>query len=420
MPTDGTQGQAASIGAVRSHRPRERKHQISASARELFVERGFHSVRMDDIAAATGITSRALYRHYKNKQALLSHVLFEEQSAFLAALPDLTAGYDPAGLDADMRRLASASLRHRYLVPLWYREGRHLDPADAARLRRRLTRFALDLAAVIRTRRPALTATAAEVRAWATIAIVNSQSEHARSIGDQTTVDILTTAALAVIDDDAGTDTREETSAGSHRRPQARREQLLSAAASIFRRHGFDGAGVDGLASETGMAGPAVYRYFDSKAAVLSALVTRFEEWVALETARALRSAADDADVLAAMVAGYVRVAAEAEDLLSVIITEAHLLYDDDAERLNRARADHLLEWRHWLKQRRPDLSETATQLAVRAARALIDDTIRIPRVAHRAGAVSAITRAATAVLYRTHDQLTATRLLDREAARKD
>ncbi len=35
----------------------------------LFIERGFHSVKLEDIAEAAGVTARALYRHYENKQA---------------------------------------------------------------------------------------------------------------------------------------------------------------------------------------------------------------------------------------------------------------------------------------------------------------------------------------------------------------
>ena len=56
-------------------RPKDRKEQILEQAVRLFTERGFHSVKLEDIAEAAGVTARALYRHYENKQALLAAVI---------------------------------------------------------------------------------------------------------------------------------------------------------------------------------------------------------------------------------------------------------------------------------------------------------------------------------------------------------
>lgn len=42
-----------------TRRPRDRGLQIALNARELFTAHGYHSVRMDQIAEASGITARA-------------------------------------------------------------------------------------------------------------------------------------------------------------------------------------------------------------------------------------------------------------------------------------------------------------------------------------------------------------------------
>ncbi|MDZ4233931.1 MAG: helix-turn-helix domain-containing protein, partial [Dietzia sp.] len=55
------------VPAVR-RRPKDRKQQILEQAVRLFIDRGFHSVKLEDIAEASGVTARALYRHYDNKQ----------------------------------------------------------------------------------------------------------------------------------------------------------------------------------------------------------------------------------------------------------------------------------------------------------------------------------------------------------------
>ncbi|WP_158303057.1 MULTISPECIES: TetR/AcrR family transcriptional regulator [Prauserella] len=387
-------------GPARARRPSDRREQISVHARALFAERGFHSVRMSDIADATGITPRALYRHYANKQALLSHVLFEAQGAFLSALPELTPGYDPARLPDDLHAMARASLAVPYMARLWKREARHLDPEGSRALRARLNDMASGLARAIRLRRPDLEPVEVTVRAWATIAVLNSHGEAPLGSGDaEQTAALLSAAALAVVDHDIRAGEPGAWPEPGGRAPVSRREQLIAIAADTFQRSGFDGASVDGIAAEAGLAGPAIYRYFDSKTAMLVAIADRFGEWVSLETIRALRTATSDAAAPAAMVAGYVRLAAEAVNLLGVTVTEAHHLPPDAAERLARARGEHLQEWAHWTRAARPERSDSATQMLAHTARVLVDDTVRTPRVMHTDGAVDAVAGAATAVL---------------------
>jgi AcrR family transcriptional regulator len=62
------------------------------------------------------------------------------------------------------------------------------------------------------------------------------------------------------------------------RRPEARRDELLDAAQRLFARHGLAQTSVADIAAEAGVAKGSVYRYFDSKEALLSALKDRFFE----------------------------------------------------------------------------------------------------------------------------------------------
>ncbi|WP_405904130.1 TetR/AcrR family transcriptional regulator [Streptomyces sp. NBC_00656] len=67
-------------------------------------------------------------------------------------------------------------------------------------------------------------------------------------------------------------------------RADARRTQILSAAAQLFRRNGFTGVGIDDIGAASGVSGPAVYRYFPSKQAILSAVIDGYLDQ--LEAAR--------------------------------------------------------------------------------------------------------------------------------------
>ena len=63
---------------VTSHQRGEGRERILDEARALFLERGFASTSMQEIADAVGMTKPALYYHFKDKQDLLLAVLGRE------------------------------------------------------------------------------------------------------------------------------------------------------------------------------------------------------------------------------------------------------------------------------------------------------------------------------------------------------
>ncbi len=64
------------------------------------------------------------------------------------------------------------------------------------------------------------------------------------------------------------------------RRPAARPEEILDAALAVFTEMGFAGARVEDIATRAGLSKGAVYVYFDSKHAILTALVRRLADRV--------------------------------------------------------------------------------------------------------------------------------------------
>src|SRR5690554_865254 len=57
-----------------------------------------------------------------------------------------------------------------------------------------------------------------------------------------------------------------------------RRALLLTAAARLFAERGFDRVSMEDLGAAAGVSGPAVYRHFPSKQAVLAALLVEVSE----------------------------------------------------------------------------------------------------------------------------------------------
>jgi AcrR family transcriptional regulator len=76
-----------------------------------------------------------------------------------------------------------------------------------------------------------------------------------------------------------------------------RREQLLATAAELFAKRGFHGVSVAELGAACGISGPALYKHFPSKDAILAEmLVSISEELLVVGRERvALAQGADDA-----------------------------------------------------------------------------------------------------------------------------
>jgi AcrR family transcriptional regulator len=158
----------------------------------------------------------------------------------------------------------------------------------------------------------------------------------------------------------------------------SRREQLILVAAREFRLRGYGGVSLDDFGAGIGVAGPTLYRYFDSKSDLLAVIVSRFHEWVTHESVRAVSEARTDSGILERLVGGYMRVALEATDLLAVAVSELMYLQPEIAEKYRKIRIDHLNEWVLWLGKALPTLDTRSARILANAARVTIDDLVRI------------------------------------------
>lgn len=64
-------------------------------ARKFFYEYGYENTSMKDIAAAMGVTTGALYHHWKSKDALLKGVLAQNQVQFSSLLEQYQCSSNP-------------------------------------------------------------------------------------------------------------------------------------------------------------------------------------------------------------------------------------------------------------------------------------------------------------------------------------
>ncbi len=98
----------------------------------------------------------------------------------------------------------------------------------------------------------------------------------------------------------------------------SRREQILSTAAELFAARGFHGVSVADLGSACGISGPALYKHFASKDAVLAEMLVSISEQLLAVGRDRVAGADDPGAALEALVDWHVRFALDHRALIVV------------------------------------------------------------------------------------------------------
>jgi AcrR family transcriptional regulator len=152
------------------------------------------------------------------------------------------------------------------------------------------------------------------------------------------------------------------------RRDPARKERILAAAADLVASHGYHAVGMADIGAAAGIVGSGIYRHFDSKAALLSALLERLMDEMERAAAAAVAEADDDRGALERLVSTHVRFAIEERRLLQVYYREAHHLPEEALRGLRRAQRHYIEEWVIALAPLRRELSDAELRVVVHSA----------------------------------------------------
>src|SRR5580704_6619069 len=119
------------------------------NGRDVFVERGYHATRVDDLAAAAGVSHGVFYRYFENKNELAIVLTVQAMRAVgdaFVGIPDLTAGNGPE-LRRWFRRYNAAQRGEAAMIRVWVEaalEDSRMRSLSAAALdwgRRRMVRI---------------------------------------------------------------------------------------------------------------------------------------------------------------------------------------------------------------------------------------------------------------------------------------
>ncbi|MGH3628210.1 MAG: SACE_7040 family transcriptional regulator [Sciscionella sp.] len=153
----------------------------------------------------------------------------------------------------------------------------------------------------------------------------------------------------------------------------SRREQILQAAAELFATHGFHGVGIDDIGAAVGISGPALYRHFRSKDAMLGEMLVSISE--GLYAGARARADAAGPDLLAELIRFQVDFALRHPALITVQERNFGNLTDPDRRQVRARQRSYVEIWVAAIRANTPTVSEPAARAAAHAVFGLINST---------------------------------------------
>jgi AcrR family transcriptional regulator len=155
----------------------------------------------------------------------------------------------------------------------------------------------------------------------------------------------------------------------------SRREQILAKAAELFAQRGFHGVSVVDLGNACGISGPALYRHFASKDAMLAEMLVSISEELLAVGRQRVADAADAREAVHALVGWHVDFALHNRSLIVVQDRDWSSLPDAARERVRELQRGYVELWVDQLRRIHADLPPKRARAMAHAAFGLINST---------------------------------------------
>ncbi len=376
-------------GAVEARkRPKDRREQIAAAAAIAFSERGYHGVSVEDIASSVGISPSALYRHFPKKYALFQNSALSLMEALTEALDAAEAVESVAGSGQDADRLRQdlvavirTTTRNRRTAGIYRWESRFLEPSDRAVIREHSILLNRRVSAHLSPSDPPISESDAKLVVAAMFSAIGSITAH-NLILPQKAIERILLSACSAIDRTRFARGRQDDSL--NRRSvlaplgDNKRERLLHEAVRLFDLHGYHDVKIEEIAAAAGLNASGMYRYFPSKADLLSAIFYRAADRLDVATVSVLDGAQSPAEALASLSFMYVDLSFAQHELMSIYFSEMHNLLPGHRNDLKSRQKLYVVEWARLLRKIRPELTDPESVFVVHAALNVVPDVGRL------------------------------------------
>lgn len=167
-----------------------------------------------------------------------------------------------------------------------------------------------------------------------------------------------------------------------------RREQILATAAGLFATRGFHGVSVAELGAACGISGPALYKHFSSKDAMLAEMLVSISEELLRVGRERSAEEPDPHRALAALVDWHVEFALHNKPLIVVQDRDWASLPTEARERVRSLQRGYVALWADRMREADPALGTAEARARAHACFGLINSTphsARLPEPEMRA-----------------------------------
>ena len=154
-----------------------------------------------------------------------------------------------------------------------------------------------------------------------------------------------------------------------------RRDQILETAAELFADKGFHGVSVSEIGRACGISGPALYKHFDSKDAVLAAMLVAISERLLEEGRARVAKARTSREALESLVAWHTDFALRHRSLIVVQERDWPSLPPAARERVRHLQREYVDIWAGQLRRQHRGLHTDRARAMAHAAFGLINST---------------------------------------------
>lgn len=163
--------------------------------------------------------------------------------------------------------------------------------------------------------------------------------------------------------------------AGRVRDPE-RGAKILESAVELFATRGFHAVGMSEIGQAAGIVGSGIYRHFDSKYAVLVALLDDVMARLLSSADDIVAAHTDSASTMHKLVGTQIDFCLDNRRHVQLYRQEIDALQPDDLRRLRRMQRRYNEEWIATLLELRPDLDDARARVLVHAAIGAIQSTV--------------------------------------------
>jgi AcrR family transcriptional regulator len=182
-------------------------------------------------------------------------------------------------------------------------------------------------------------------------------------------------------------------------RGQDRRERILQSAADLMAERGYPAVSMTSIGNAAGIVGSGVYRHFDSKSTILTALLERVMERMRDGTHEVVASSLTGVQLLDAMVRQQASIAIGNRSLVAVYLRDSGNLEQGALRDLRRQQRQLIEEWIYQCEAVSPFTDESMVRTVVQGVLALINSVCSFNNPLPAKELLDAVSRMASATL---------------------